>query len=38
MRNFDFELADPVKPWDSWSQNIFVDENMWVKGTSAEVK
>ncbi|KAF6822863.1 pisatin demethylase [Colletotrichum plurivorum] len=38
MRNFDFELADPVKPWDSWSYNIFVEENMWVKVTSAEVK
>ncbi|KZL63538.1 cytochrome p450 [Colletotrichum incanum] len=37
MRNFDFELADPVRPWDSYSYNIFVEENMWVKVTTREV-
>ncbi|KAI8253820.1 Fumagillin dodecapentaenoate synthase [Colletotrichum sp. SAR 10_77] len=38
MRNFDFELANPVKPWDSYSYNVFVEENMWVKVTSAKVE
>ncbi|KAJ0318960.1 hypothetical protein COL5a_010451 [Colletotrichum fioriniae] len=38
MRNFDFELADPVRPWDSYSYNIFVEENMWTKVTISEIK
>ncbi|KAK1638423.1 BcABA1, cytochrome P450 monooxygenase [Colletotrichum phormii] len=36
MRNFDFELADPVRPWDSFSYNIFVEENMWTKVTISD--
>ncbi|OHE92313.1 cytochrome P450 [Colletotrichum orchidophilum] len=37
MRNFDFELADPVRPWDSYSYNIFVEENTWTKVTTPDI-
>ncbi|CAJ2501911.1 Uu.00g047640.m01.CDS01 [Anthostomella pinea] len=31
MRAFDFQLADPMKPWDCRSFSQFIDENMWVR-------
>ena len=35
IRCFDFQLADPAKPWDSLSYTVFLEENMWVKVTEA---
>ncbi|KAH8193877.1 hypothetical protein TruAng_011957 [Truncatella angustata] len=31
VREFDFQLVDPMKPWDSTSYSQFIDENMWVR-------
>ncbi|ORY58096.1 cytochrome P450 [Pseudomassariella vexata] len=33
LREFDFQLVDPTKPWDSSSYSVFIEENMWVKVT-----
>ncbi|KAI0130500.1 pisatin demethylase [Xylariales sp. AK1849] len=35
LRVFDFQLANPTKPWESRSYSVFVEENMWVKVTEA---
>ncbi|KAI1336067.1 BcABA1, cytochrome P450 monooxygenase [Xylariaceae sp. FL0016] len=35
MRAFDFQLANPMKPWDSRSYSQFIDENMWVRVSRA---
>ncbi|KAK9418173.1 putative BcABA1, cytochrome P450 monooxygenase [Seiridium unicorne] len=29
-RAFDFQLVDPMKPWNSISYSQFIDEDMWV--------
>ncbi|KAI0479423.1 BcABA1, cytochrome P450 monooxygenase [Xylariaceae sp. FL0804] len=38
MRGFDFQLADPTKPWDCRSYSQFVDENMWVRVTKSDIE
>ncbi|KAI1497270.1 pisatin demethylase [Biscogniauxia marginata] len=35
LRAFDFQIANPGKPWDCTSWSVFVDENMWVKVTES---
>lgn len=35
FRNFDLQLAHPMKPWDSLSWSVWVDENMFLKATEA---
>ncbi|RYP26778.1 hypothetical protein DL767_007910 [Monosporascus sp. MG133] len=35
MRAFDFQLVNPMKPWDSRSYSQFIDENMWVRVTES---
>ncbi|KAI1487754.1 BcABA1, cytochrome P450 monooxygenase [Biscogniauxia mediterranea] len=37
MRNFDFQLVNPMKPWDCLSYSQFIDENMWVRVTEARI-
>ncbi|KAI5861641.1 BcABA1, cytochrome P450 monooxygenase [Durotheca rogersii] len=31
MREFDFQLVNPMKPWDSLSYSQFIEDNMWVR-------
>jgi len=31
LRHFDFELVNPLKPWDSVNYAVFMQSNMWVK-------
>ncbi|ORY70987.1 BcABA1, cytochrome P450 monooxygenase [Pseudomassariella vexata] len=33
---FDFQLVNPMKPWDSLSFSQFIEDNMWVQVTEAE--
>ncbi|KAH7303915.1 cytochrome P450 [Stachybotrys elegans] len=35
LRNFDFQLLNPEKPWDSASYWVPVESNMWMKVTEA---
>lgn len=35
FRNFDLQLAHPMKPWESLSWSVWVDENMELKATEA---
>ncbi|KAK6863881.1 cytochrome P450 [Apiospora arundinis] len=35
LRAFDFQLANPTKPWDSKSYAVWVEENMWVSVTES---
>lgn len=35
FRSFDLQLAHPMKPWDSLSWSVWVDENMHLKATEA---
>ncbi|KAK8083742.1 Fumagillin dodecapentaenoate synthase [Apiospora saccharicola] len=35
LRAFDFQLANPSKPWDSKSYAVWVEENMWVSVTES---
>ncbi|TPX18688.1 uncharacterized protein E0L32_002545 [Thyridium curvatum] len=37
FRNFDFQLANPGKPWSSRSYLVFVDDDYFLKVTKAEV-
>ncbi|KAI1395877.1 BcABA1, cytochrome P450 monooxygenase [Hypoxylon fuscum] len=37
MREFDFQLVNPMKPWDSYSYSQFIEENMWVRITKPNV-
>ncbi|KAI1074636.1 BcABA1, cytochrome P450 monooxygenase [Whalleya microplaca] len=37
LREFDFQLANPMKPWDSQSYSQFVEENMWVRVTKSNM-
>ncbi|KAI1382433.1 BcABA1, cytochrome P450 monooxygenase [Hypoxylon crocopeplum] len=37
MREFDFQLVNPMKPWDSQSYSQFIEENMWVRITKSSV-
>ncbi|KAI0012536.1 cytochrome P450 [Xylariaceae sp. FL0662B] len=37
LRAFDFQLVNPVEPWDSLSYNVFLEENMWLKVTEAKL-
>ncbi len=36
MRHFDFQLADPSRPWDSINYNMWLQRDMWVKVTLRE--
>ncbi|KAK8055542.1 Fumagillin dodecapentaenoate synthase [Apiospora rasikravindrae] len=36
LRAFDFQLANPSKPWDSKSYAVWVEENMWVCVTESQ--
>ncbi|KAI6084808.1 BcABA1, cytochrome P450 monooxygenase [Hypoxylon rubiginosum] len=36
MREFDFQLVNPMKPWDSFSYSQFIEENMWVRITKPD--
>ncbi|KAI1445272.1 BcABA1, cytochrome P450 monooxygenase [Annulohypoxylon stygium] len=36
LREFDFQLVNPMKPWDSLSYSQFIEENMWVRVTKLE--
>ena len=33
LRNFDFQLIYPTKPWTSVNQNLFMQKDMWVSVT-----
>ncbi|CCF37553.1 cytochrome P450 [Colletotrichum higginsianum] len=33
LRNFDFQIMDPAKPWHSVNFNLFMQDNFWVKVT-----
>ncbi|OHE98404.1 cytochrome P450 [Colletotrichum orchidophilum] len=33
LRNFDFQILDPTKPWHSVNHNLFMQDNFWVKVT-----
>ncbi|KAK1623773.1 cytochrome P450 [Colletotrichum phormii] len=33
LRNFDFQIMDPAKPWHSVNHNMFMQDNFWVKVT-----
>ncbi|OTA97460.1 hypothetical protein M434DRAFT_391921 [Hypoxylon sp. CO27-5] len=35
FREFDFQLVNPMKPWDSLSYSQFIEENMWVRITKS---
>ncbi|KAK7923377.1 Fumagillin dodecapentaenoate synthase [Apiospora marii] len=37
LRAFDFQLANPSKPWDSKSYAVWVEENMWVNVTESSI-
>ncbi|KAI1336710.1 pisatin demethylase [Xylariaceae sp. FL0016] len=37
LRAFDLQLANPMKPWDSQSWSVFVEENFWVKVTESRL-
>ncbi|KAL2880314.1 hypothetical protein SGCOL_004363 [Colletotrichum sp. CLE4] len=34
LRNFDFQILDPAKPWHSVNHNMFMQDNFWVKVTA----
>ncbi|KAK3937750.1 cytochrome P450 [Diplogelasinospora grovesii] len=36
MRAFDFQLVNPMKPWDSQSWSQFIEDNMWVRVTESD--
>ncbi|OTB08897.1 hypothetical protein M426DRAFT_316923 [Hypoxylon sp. CI-4A] len=36
FREFDFQLVNPMRPWDSRSYSQFIEENMWVKITKPD--
>lgn len=36
LRNFDFYIANPRKPWDSRCYTVYVEENMWVRVTEKQ--
>ncbi|WYZ40986.1 hypothetical protein EsH8_IV_001327 [Colletotrichum jinshuiense] len=36
LRNFDFQIIDPTKPWHSVNFNLFMQDEFWVKVTEAE--
>ncbi|KAI0124017.1 pisatin demethylase [Xylariales sp. AK1849] len=36
FRRFDFQLVEPMKPWDSLSFSQFIEDNMWVQVTEAD--
>ncbi|KAK3331442.1 cytochrome P450 monooxygenase [Apodospora peruviana] len=38
LRHFDFQLAYPLKPWDSVHLNLFLQKDMWVSVTERESK
>jgi len=33
LRRFDFTVADPLKPWNSWCAGIFLQNEFWVRVT-----
>ncbi|ORY58587.1 cytochrome P450 [Pseudomassariella vexata] len=33
LRRFNFQLIDPMHPMNSWNNNMFFQDNMWVKVT-----
>ncbi|KAI3545263.1 cytochrome P450 [Colletotrichum abscissum] len=33
LRNFEFQILDPAKPWHSVNHNLFMQDNFWVKVT-----
>ncbi|KAK1991880.1 cytochrome P450 [Colletotrichum falcatum] len=35
LRNFDFQIINPTKPWHSVNFNLFMQDNFWVKVTEA---
>ncbi|KAI2619225.1 BcABA1, cytochrome P450 monooxygenase [Hypoxylon sp. NC1633] len=37
LREFDFQLVNPMKPWDSQSYSQFIEENMWVRITKSSM-
>ncbi|KAI2640812.1 BcABA1, cytochrome P450 monooxygenase [Hypomontagnella submonticulosa] len=36
LREFDFQLVNPMNPWDSESYSQFIEENMWVRVTQSD--
>jgi len=36
LRNFDFQLVDPMNPWVSRNTNMFFQSDMWVKVTERQ--
>ncbi|KAJ5238398.1 hypothetical protein N7468_003017, partial [Penicillium chermesinum] len=37
LRAFDFQLENPLKPWDTEAYTIFMEYNFWVKVTDAKL-
>ncbi|OLN81430.1 Pisatin demethylase 24 [Colletotrichum chlorophyti] len=35
LRNFDFQIINPAKPWHSVNYNLFMQDEFWVKVTEA---
>ncbi|KAL7629693.1 hypothetical protein AAE478_001216 [Parahypoxylon ruwenzoriense] len=35
LRDFDVQLVNPMKPWDSLSYSQFIEDNMWVRITKS---
>ncbi|KAJ0304863.1 hypothetical protein COL516b_005640 [Colletotrichum fioriniae] len=33
LRNFEFQISDPAKPWHSVNHNLFMQDNFWVMVT-----
>jgi hypothetical protein len=33
LRNFDFEVVDPAKPWNSGNVGLWIQHGLWVRVT-----
>lgn len=36
LRNFEFDVVDPTKPWTSINYGIFMQYNMWLRVSKRE--